>query len=33
MTCDGSSQSFNEGGEQYETQKAEYEDCEARQKK
>lgn len=31
-TCDGSSQSFNEGCEEYETQEAEYQECEAQNK-
>jgi hypothetical protein len=31
--CNGSSQSFNEGCEEYETQESEYEECEARKKK
>jgi hypothetical protein len=32
-SCDGSSQSFNEGCEEYENQDAEYEECEANNKK
>jgi hypothetical protein len=32
-SCDGSSQSFNEGCEEYENQDAEYEECEANEKK
>ena len=31
-TCAGSSQSFNEGCEEYETQESEYEECEAQKK-
>jgi hypothetical protein len=31
-TCDGLSQSFNEGCEEYETQEAEYQACEAQNK-
>jgi hypothetical protein len=30
--CAGSSQSFNEGCEEYETQETEYEECEAKKK-
>lgn len=32
-TCDGSSQSFNEGCEEYESQVAEYDECEAEKHK
>lgn len=31
-TCSGSSQSFNEGCEEYETQESEYQECEAQKK-
>jgi hypothetical protein len=32
-TCDGSSQSFIEGCEEYETQESKYQDCETQKKK
>lgn len=31
-TCNGSSQSFNEGCEEYENQEAEFQECEAKKK-
>ena len=31
-TCSGSSQSFNEGCEEYETQESEYQECEAQKR-